>query len=53
MGFHNPEYILKMLADSTNLARQAQMKATEAADDPLLLQTGHYYTIDPPPTPFP
>ena len=53
MGFHNPEYILKILADSTNLARQAQMKATEAAGDPALLQTGFYYTIDPPPTPFP
>jgi nitrite reductase (cytochrome c-552) len=53
MGFHNPEYILKILADSTNLARQAQMKATEAAGDPMLLQTGFYYTIDPPPTPFP
>jgi nitrite reductase (cytochrome c-552) len=53
MGFHNPEYILKMLADSTNLARQAQMKATEASGDPALLQTGFYYTIDPPPTPFP
>jgi nitrite reductase (cytochrome c-552) len=53
MGFHNPEYILKMLADSTNLARQAQMKAAEATGDPMLLQTGYYYTIDPPPTPFP
>jgi nitrite reductase (cytochrome c-552) len=53
MGFHNPEYILKMLADSTNLARQAQMKATEASGDPSLLLTGYYYTIDPPPTPFP
>jgi nitrite reductase (cytochrome c-552) len=53
MGFHNPEYILKILADSTNLARQAQMRATEAAGDPALLQTGFYYTIDPPPTPFP
>jgi nitrite reductase (cytochrome c-552) len=53
MGFHNPEYILKILADSTNLARQAQMKATEASGDPSLLQTGYYYTIDPPPTPFP
>jgi nitrite reductase (cytochrome c-552) len=53
MGFHNPEYILKILADSTNLARQAQMKATEASGDPSLLLTGYYYTIDPPPTPFP
>jgi nitrite reductase (cytochrome c-552) len=53
MGFHNPEYFLKFLAVSTNLARQAQMKATEATGDPTLLQTGYYYTIDPPPTPFP
>jgi nitrite reductase (cytochrome c-552) len=53
MGFHNPEYILKILADSTNLARQAQMKASEAAGNPDLLLTGYYYTIDPPPTPFP
>jgi nitrite reductase (cytochrome c-552) len=53
MGFHNPEYILKILADSTNLARQAQMRATEATGDPALLQTGYYYTINPPPTPFP
>jgi len=53
MGFHNPEYILKILADSTNLARQAQMKASEATGDAALLQTGYYYTIDPPPTPFP
>jgi len=43
MGFHNPEYILKMLADSTNLARQAQMKASRAANDPSLLETGTYY----------
>jgi nitrite reductase (cytochrome c-552) len=53
MGFHNPEYILKILADSTNLARQAQMKASEAGGDSTLLLTGYYYTIDPPPTPFP
>ncbi|MEW6241741.1 MAG: ammonia-forming cytochrome c nitrite reductase subunit c552 [Chloroflexota bacterium] len=42
MGFHNPEYILKILADSTNLARQAQMLAAQAADDPSLLTTGVY-----------
>jgi nitrite reductase (cytochrome c-552) len=30
-GFHNPEYALRILADSTNCARQAQM------------QTGTYY----------
>jgi len=53
MGFHNPEYILKILADATNLARQAQMKASDAAGDSTLLQVGYYYTINPPPTPFP
>jgi nitrite reductase (cytochrome c-552) len=49
-GFHNPEYALKILADSTNLARQAQMKAAEAAGDPALLMTGTYY-LNPPPEP--
>ncbi|HEY5983084.1 MAG TPA: ammonia-forming cytochrome c nitrite reductase subunit c552, partial [Anaerolineales bacterium] len=43
-GFHNPEYALKILADSTNLARQAQMLAAQAAKDPLLLLTGSYYS---------
>ncbi len=43
MGFHNPEYVLKVLAESTNLARQAQMKAAQAADDPSLLETDTYY----------
>jgi nitrite reductase (cytochrome c-552) len=49
MGFHNPEYILKILADSTNLARQAQMLAARAAGDPGLLQTGLYDQMDPKP----
>ncbi|TLM99311.1 ammonia-forming cytochrome c nitrite reductase subunit c552, partial [bacterium] len=31
MGFHNPEEALRILADATNLARQAQLKAFEAA----------------------
>jgi nitrite reductase (cytochrome c-552) len=44
MGFHNPEYVLKILAESTNLARQAQMKAAQAANDSSLLATGTYYT---------
>ncbi len=44
MGFHNPEYVLKLLAQSTDLARQAQMKAAQAAGDPGLLQTGTYYS---------
>lgn len=42
-GFHNPEYALKILADSTNLARQAQMLAAQALNDPGLLKTGTYY----------
>ena len=42
-GFHNPEYALKLLADSTNLARQAQMLAAQSVDDMSLLQTGTYY----------
>jgi formate-dependent nitrite reductase cytochrome c552 subunit len=43
MGFHNPESALKILAESTNLARQAQMKAAQAANDPSLLETDTYY----------
>jgi nitrite reductase (cytochrome c-552) len=42
-GFHNPEYALKILADSTNLARQAQMLAAQSVNDMSLLQTGTYY----------
>ena len=53
MGFHNPEYILKILADSTNMARQAQMKASQAAGDASLLATGIYDAMNPKPTPFP
>ncbi|MFT3893514.1 MAG: ammonia-forming cytochrome c nitrite reductase subunit c552 [Anaerolineales bacterium] len=53
MGFHNPEYILKILADSTNMARQAQMLASQAANDPSLLETGTYDKMDPKPTPAP
>lgn len=30
MGFHNPEEALRILADATNLARQAQLKSLEA-----------------------
>jgi nitrite reductase (cytochrome c-552) len=51
MGFHNPEYILKMLGDATNLARQSQMKASQAAGDPALLATGIYEAMDPKPEP--
>ncbi|HSR21679.1 MAG TPA: ammonia-forming cytochrome c nitrite reductase subunit c552 [Anaerolineales bacterium] len=46
-GFHNPEYALRILADSTNYARQAQMLAAQAADDPDLLQTGTYQAEAP------
>ena len=53
MGFHNPEYSLSILVEATNLARQAQMKAAQAANDPSLLLTGIYYTLDPVPTPIP
>ena len=53
MGFHNPEYILKILADSTNLARQAQMLAAQASSDPGLLQTGAYDAMEPKPAPAP
>jgi nitrite reductase (cytochrome c-552) len=42
-GFHNPEYALKILADSTNMARQAQMLAAQSINDMSLLQTGTYY----------
>jgi nitrite reductase (cytochrome c-552) len=42
-GFHNPEYALKILADSTNFARQAQMLAAQSVDDMSLLTTGTYY----------
>ncbi len=42
-GFHNPEYALKILANSTNLARQAQMLAAQSVNDMTLLQTGTYY----------
>ncbi|MBN2149397.1 MAG: ammonia-forming cytochrome c nitrite reductase subunit c552 [Anaerolineales bacterium] len=31
MGFHNPEEVLRILAAATDLARQAQLKAVEAA----------------------
>lgn len=31
MGFHNPEEALRILAEATNLARQAQLKAIQAA----------------------
>jgi nitrite reductase (cytochrome c-552) len=47
-GFHNPEYALKILAESTNLARQAQMLAAQSVDDMSLLKTGTYYQATTP-----
>jgi nitrite reductase (cytochrome c-552) len=38
MGFHNPEEALRILASATDLARQAQLKAVEAAGSPEILQ---------------
>jgi nitrite reductase (cytochrome c-552) len=42
-GFHNPEYALKVLEESTDLARQAQMLAAQSVNDMSLLTTGTYY----------
>ncbi len=53
MGFHNPEYTLKILADTANLARQAQMIASRAVSDPSLLQTDVYDGLEPKPQPAP
>jgi nitrite reductase (cytochrome c-552) len=44
MGFHNPQYSMNNLAESVNLARQAQMLAAQSVSDPTLLQTGTYYS---------
>jgi nitrite reductase (cytochrome c-552) len=38
MGFHNPEEALRILAASTDLARQAQLKAVEAAGSSDVIQ---------------
>jgi nitrite reductase (cytochrome c-552) len=40
MGFHNSQEALRILAKSTNLARQAQLKAIQAAGTPDVLQGG-------------
>jgi len=40
MGFHNPEEALRILAIATNLARQAQLKAVQAAGTPAVLPAG-------------
>ena len=38
MGFHNPEEALRILAASTDLARQAELKAVQAAGTPAVIQ---------------
>jgi nitrite reductase (cytochrome c-552) len=53
VGFHNPDEALRILRDATDLARQAQMKAAQAAGDPSLLATGVYEAMSPKPTPVP
>ncbi len=47
-GFHNPEYALKVLAEATNRARQAQMFAAQSINDTSLLATGTYYATPAP-----
>jgi nitrite reductase (cytochrome c-552) len=37
MGFHNPEEALSVLSIATDLARQAQLKAVQAAGTPIIL----------------
>jgi nitrite reductase (cytochrome c-552) len=37
MGFHNPEEALRILATATDLARQAQLKAAQAAGTPAVI----------------
>jgi nitrite reductase (cytochrome c-552) len=39
MGFHNPEEALRILSNATDLARQAQLKAVQAAGTPDIIQT--------------
>ena len=39
MGFHNPEEVLRILASATDMARQAQLKAVQAAGSADILQT--------------
>lgn len=52
-GFHNPDEALRILQNAADLARQAQMKAAQAANDPSLLKTGVYDAMNPKPTPAP
>ena len=41
MGFHNPEEALRILANATDLARQAQIKAIEAAGTPAVIEASN------------
>lgn len=41
MGFHNPEEALRILANATDLARQAQLKAVEAAGTPAVIEASN------------
>lgn len=41
MGFHNPEEALRILAAATDLARQAQLKAAQAAGTPAVIPTSN------------
>ena len=41
MGFHNPEEALRILANSIDLARQAQLKAIQAAGTPDVIQASN------------
>lgn len=41
MGFHNPEEALRILANATDLARQAQLKAVQAAGTPDVIQASN------------
>ena len=50
IGFYTPDEALRILSDATDLARQAQMKASQATDDPSLLKTSIYGSINPKPT---
>ncbi len=52
-GFHNPEEALRILRNATDLARQAQMKTAQAANDSSLLRTGVYEASHPSPTSTP
>lgn len=40
MGFHNPEEALRVLSAAIDLARQAQLKAVQAAGTPAVIQPG-------------